>query len=382
MRLGVDATNITSGGGLTHLVAFLDDVYRNGRFSRVIVWGASATFGKLPEAPEWAEYRTCPALNGNILQRLWWTSTRLHREAEGQIDLLFVPGSLYLGGFRPFVTMCRNMLPFDPEQRARFGVGRQGFRLRALRFLQGLTFKRATRLIFLSTYASDEINRQLRLDRSRQSIVAHGIADYFRDVAVPYDGEQKDGPVRLLYVSTLMPYKYQLELVKAVCEVNGTSAEVELHLVGDGDDDYLHKVRQVIADNGADDTVIVHGLVAHNQLPDLYRSMDAVIYASGCENFPNILVEAMATGLPLLSSNKGPMPEILGENAIYFDPSDSESVVQAIHAFLAMKPEERSSMASGSHACSQQYTWSKSFRLTNIELEKALLISAPRGTKS
>ena len=57
--------------------------------------------------------------------------------------------------------------------------------------------------------------------------------------------------------------------------------------------------------------VTIVGSVDHNILPDFLSNCDLFIFGSSCENMPNTLVEGMASGLPILSSNRGPMPEIL-----------------------------------------------------------------------
>ena len=58
------------------------------------------------------------------------------------------------------------------------------------------------------------------------------------------------------------------------------------------------------------------------------------IYASTCENQPIILLEAMASGLPIVSSNYGPMPEVLKDSSIYFNPEDINSITNAIKIYL------------------------------------------------
>lgn len=57
------------------------------------------------------------------------------------------------------------------------------------------------------------------------------------------------------------------------------------------------------------------GIVSHNEMVNIYNLADIGIFASTCENFPNILIEKMAAGLPCIVSNYGPMPEI-AKNAV------------------------------------------------------------------
>ncbi|MDF1820577.1 MAG: glycosyltransferase family 1 protein [Alcanivoracaceae bacterium] len=367
LRLGIDASNITIGGGLTHLVAFLEDAFSTGRYRKILLWSSSETIAKLPTPPAGleVEYRSNPALNAGIISRVRWTTRFLHHEADGLVDVLFVPGGLYLGQFRPFVTMCRNMLPFDALERVRFGFfSREHVRLCLLRIFQALTFKRADRLIFLSQYAQREISRLVRLDARRQVIVPHGIAESFRDVCANYNGELRADHLRLVYVSTLMPYKYQLEVVDAVAHLAKKGIDVELDLIGGGDATYITRVRERIGEAGLTDRVHLVGAVPHAEVPAYYRAADAAFYASGCENFPNILVEAMATGLPVISSDRGPMPDILGTDALYFDPSAPESIADALQRFAEMAPAERHAMSVSARQLAEGYSWASTFEET------------------
>ena len=54
------------------------------------------------------------------------------------------------------------------------------------------------------------------------------------------------------------------------------------------------------------------------------------LFASSCENLPNILLETMGARLPIACSNRQPMPEILGEGGEYFDPEKSDTIYDAI----------------------------------------------------
>ena len=73
-----------------------------------------------------------------------------------------------------------------------------------------------------------------------------------------------------------------------------------------------------------------HGAVNYSELPSLYRESDIGIFASTCENMPNILLKMMASGLPVLCSKVPPMPSILGPSAVYFDPEDPYSISQSL----------------------------------------------------
>ena len=68
----------------------------------------------------------------------------------------------------------------------------------------------------------------------------------------------------------------------------------------------------------------------YEQLPGLYQNAKLNIFASACENCPNILLEALAAGRPVLSSKVQPMPEFGGDAAVYFDPYRPDELAACI----------------------------------------------------
>jgi glycosyltransferase involved in cell wall biosynthesis len=99
--------------------------------------------------------------------------------------------------------------------------------------------------------------------------------------------------------------------------------------------------------------------VPHSMVVDELRAADLFIFASSCENLPITLLEAMAAGLPVLSSNRGPMPEILGSDALFFDPEDPATTVLTIEQ-IVRDQHQRNSNVGNARERAKQYTWAKS----------------------
>ena len=68
--------------------------------------------------------------------------------------------------------------------------------------------------------------------------------------------------------------------------------------------------------------VCFHGEIPYKELHQQYQQADIGVFASSCENMPNILLETMASGLPIACSKKGPIPEVLGKDGVYFDSEE------------------------------------------------------------
>jgi glycosyltransferase involved in cell wall biosynthesis len=82
------------------------------------------------------------------------------------------------------------------------------------------------------------------------------------------------------------------------------------------------------------------------------------VFASSCENMPNILLEAMSAGLPIACSDRGPMPEILGEGGCYFDPESVDAATEAIER-LVVSPETRARCAQIAFRRASAYSWER-----------------------
>jgi len=74
--------------------------------------------------------------------------------------------------------------------------------------------------------------------------------------------------------------------------------------------------------------------IPYEELPYFYLLCHLFVYPSTCENCPNILIEAMACGAPILSSNIEPMPEICQDAAVYFDPFKPQDISEKIKKVL------------------------------------------------
>jgi len=99
------------------------------------------------------------------------------------------------------------------------------------------------------------------------------------------------------------------------------------------------------------------GPIPFTELHHAYAEADLGIFASSCENQPIILLESMAAGLPLACSNRGPMPEVLGDAGVNFDPENPESIAEAIDS-LVCDPQLRLKMATEATRRTEGLTWS------------------------
>ena len=360
--IGIDASSLRQGGGRTHLIelllAFNPDEYG---VERVIVWGGSDTLIILSDK-SWLEKRNPPLLDGHLWQRSLWQCFYFAKEArEAGVDILFVPGGSYVGNYHPVVTMSQNMLPFEWEELSRYGWSRTTLKLLLLRVMQSQSFQKSDGVIFLSDYARTGVEKVVGKIPGLIVNIPHGVKSQFINIPSiehSIDDYSELKPFRLLYVSIIDKYKHQWKVVEAVAQVRRkTGWPLTLDLVGPAYQPALKQLRvsmQEYDPNGK--WVCYHGAFEYSKVHDIYEKADMAVWASSCETFGIILLEYMAAGLPIASSDRGPMPEILGDAGIYFDPENSESIANSLICLIGSN-KMRSLLAKKAYEKAQKYSW-------------------------
>ena len=363
MRLGIDAYNLRAGGGVTHLVALLRaaDPLAQG-FSQVIVWGGLLTLGQIEDRP-WLVKCHQPLLDKSLPHRIFWQRFRLSKLARtADCDVLFVPGGSYAGDFHPVVSMSRNMLPFEWRELRRYGWSLTSLKLMLLRWTQSRTFRQADGLIFLTQYAQTVVTRAVKTLAARVTLIPHGVDERFAGSPReqrPISQYSADRPFRILYVSIIDVYKHQGQSAEAVAKLRQSGLPVVLDLVGSAYPPALARLKKTLDRvDPAGKFVRYAGAVPNGELHARYAEAEVYLFASSCENLPNILLEAMAAGLPIASSNREPMPEVLGDAGLYFDPESPHEIADVLRTLIE-DVGLRAKLAQRAYEKAKQYSWKR-----------------------
>lgn len=274
----------------------------------------------------------------SIIHRWLWQKLALPRMLRRlKAKVIYCPGgsvSVSPSNAYRTVTAFRNMLPFSPMERNRYPLGYMRLRLWLLKFLQGRSFQKADLVIFISKYAKEVIDRAVTSRRGCSVVIPHGVTDDFLTRADCIDDSTLPTNY-VLYVSIIDVYKAQIEVLRAwtILRKDRVTRE-KLILIGPEYVPYGKKVRAEIEKLDLQDEVIILGKVPYPELPAYYQHAKINLFASSCENCPNILLEALASGQPMLCSNYPPMPEF-GSNAVqYFDPYNPAELAKKLAVLL------------------------------------------------
>ncbi|HEX4622124.1 MAG TPA: glycosyltransferase family 1 protein [Myxococcaceae bacterium] len=376
MRILVNATSARLGGGITVLRNLLPALAAvdGGRHEYTVVALADVAQAMDPGNPR---IRFVPFRHKGLGARFFWEQLSLPvRATLSRADVLFCPANIAVPGARvPQVLMFQNMAPFDP--RVVSGVtGSAKRRLSALRWLSIATARAATRLVFISRFAQRWILPQLHVSAAGTDCVYLG-----RDVAfTPAALERAPATLAglglrrpyVLSVSHFYHYKNFVELVHGFARARSRLPPEAVLAIAGGESsaDYAARVRRAIAEAGVQSSVKLLGEVPYADLPPLYAAAHLFAFPSSCENFPNILVEGLASGAPTLASRVGPMQEIAGDGAAYFDPFNPDDIGRIIADAWSDAPR-REALRQRGIAQAGRYDWEATARQLLPVLERA-----------
>jgi glycosyltransferase involved in cell wall biosynthesis len=192
-------------------------------------------------------------------------------------------------------------------------------------------------------------------------IIPHGVDGRFfapAHTARPAPGASA-APLEIVYVSIIDLYKHQDQVARAVTALAARGHRLRLTLIGPAYPPALRRLERVLSEVDPRGEVVRYlGPMAHSEIHAAYARADIGVFASSCENMPNILLEQMAAGLPIACSNRGPMPGILEDGGVFFDPEDADSIGAALLA-LAQDPDLRTAKARRAQEIARGYSWSR-----------------------
>jgi glycosyltransferase involved in cell wall biosynthesis len=222
--------------------------------------------------------------------------------------------------------------------------------------------KQAEMVIVPSMAAAEDVVHYLQVERQRVVVIPMGCEARFCLAADPDQAatvRRRYGlPERyILFVGTLEPRKNINTLLQAFAQVIAEAPQDDLTLViaggsGWGGEDYLATVHRLKLDG----CVRFTGFVDDVHLPDLYRGALLFVYPSLYEGFGLPVLEAMACGTPVITSDRTSLPEVAGDAAWLVDPTQTEALAAAMSA-LAYDAELRQSFRSRGLARARGFTW-------------------------
>ena len=200
------------------------------------------------------------------------------------------------------------------------------------------TARAADAIIINSESLRSEIERYLEVDARKLKLIHEAVDhDLFQqgDAAAARARVASYGVTKpfVLFVSSLWPYKNCDGLLRAWALARGDLGDHQLAIVGPGrDEKYMARLHALAAELGISANVVFVGGVPLEETVRFYQAADVFVYPSLNETFGLPILEAMACGCPVVTSDTSAMPETAGGAAVLSDPTEPASIARAIAA--------------------------------------------------
>ena len=236
------------------------------------------------------------------------------------------------------------------------------------------TARRATRLIVPSKATRDELVRALGADPTRIDVAYHGVDHaMFHEPAEAKVRHVSDrlglhGKPYVAYLGTLEPRKNVPALINGWSEAVADLIEPPA-LVLAGGSGWSEEVDDAVANVPAHLRLVRPGYLHFTDLPGFLGGALVVAFPSRGEGFGLPVLEAMASGAPVLTTYRTSLPEVGGDAVAYTEP-DADSIRTSLRALLD-DPDRRQSLGAAGHKRALEFTWAASAEAHMASYERA-----------
>jgi glycosyltransferase involved in cell wall biosynthesis len=196
--------------------------------------------------------------------------------------------------------------------------------------------KKSLKIITVSNFERNRIGDYFGMkDNSRLTAVYNGVGEHFKPVNSSVElervREKYNLPARyFFFLGNTDPKKNTKGTLKAYSDfVKQKGDEIKLVMI-DFDRSELEKLLEEIGDPSLMNNIRLTGYVVNTDLPAIYSQCEAFLYPSLRESFGIPILEAMASGAPVITSNTSSMPEVAGDAALIIDPYNPEEITSAM----------------------------------------------------
>ena len=160
---------------------------------------------------------------------------------------------------------------------------------------------------------------------------------------------------------SIAEYKNQENVLIAIHKLRESGYNTKITFVGGGSgnsfDSFLEKQKDIDSNQNFSKLL---PFIERDKLSNLFNESNLFLFASSCENMPITLLEGMTSHLPILCSNRGPMPAMLKEAGYFFDPEDVNSIVKSFIDFTkTIETNEFNNKILKANEYASEYTWEK-----------------------
>lgn len=253
-------------------------------------------------------------------------------------DLIFFMGEVIPKELYPYKTLfyLKNQFLFDNKQIIENGFNKLSAVLFHVSLFIRRTVKHAYATVFDTEYSRQGVIK-CGYNLKHSKVIYMNVSEMFYS---PQEYTEHNGSVQyeLLYVSSVAPYKHQMEVIKGVKKLNIEGYNVHLSIVGQQlHPSYLKKCKRLVNKNRLENKIDFINWVDYNEMPRLIDGCDVFINASTLDTLAGPVGEAMARGAVIVANRIGFNEETLKDGGVYFDVKDEQTFVDAVKSVIDSK---------------------------------------------
>ncbi|UIE37505.1 glycosyltransferase family 4 protein [Leptodesmis sichuanensis] len=221
--------------------------------------------------------------------------------------------------------------------------------------------EQADAIVAVSSETAKNINKVLNIDPIRITVIPNAVDSLFHPLpeeqaqAFRYELNVSPDTFCLLNVGGNHPRKNLTGILKALERIKQQGLSVQFWKVSD---DFTDEDKRFIQANDLKDSIKYLGCLDKNTLVKVYNAADVLVAPSFHEGFGITLLEAMACGTPVITSNVSAMPEVVGGAGILVDPKDSQAIADTVY-YLHQNPIYYQELREKGLERIQSFTWEK-----------------------
>ncbi len=366
MKIGIDARNLTTS--MTGIGRYVLEM------SRHLALRGHQLYLYFPQPPH-GEVRYLPPVQLRVarfpggIKRMIWGQTELpRRAAQDSLDVFWGPAHRlpsFLDHRIARVVTIHDLVWKDMAATMRWQT-RMGDR-----WLMKPSIAIADEVVAVSVATADVLRVQFPECSEKLNVIYPG--------STPIQGATQPKPLDsfgidrsyILFVGTLEPRKNLLRLLQAYASLPETVRQEVLLVLAGGQGWRLGDIKEHIANLRLESSVRLTGYVSDTDLAQLYKQARFLAMPSLYEGFGFPIIEANAMGIPVLTSNRSSMPEVVGEAGVLVDPDDLQSICSGLER-LATDKVLHQHLAKKAKSNASRFDWMESARQLEYIFTRAI----------
>ncbi|WP_366247709.1 glycosyltransferase family 1 protein [Terribacillus aidingensis] len=253
---------------------------------------------------------------------------------KGNFDLLHVPFAIPPVNFSKTLVTVHDILFEDFKEFFSKST------LKRLKLTTPITTRKCTHITTVSNYSKESIMEKYGIEEQKITMIPNSLSLSFENALNTVTSDTIHKTKRelniiedyILFVGTVQPRK---NIARIIESFKFSNAYNDLKLVIAGGRGWLYEeIFSLVKELNIENRVIFTGSISDIELANLYKGSTMLVYPTIAEGFGIPLLEAMASGIPIITSNTTALPEVAGKAAIYVDPYNISEISDAIRTLL------------------------------------------------